>query len=137
MGKYTPNYNDLEVVPDLMTSTGRTARENVRIEEGRQRVVAELSTWLLAKKVNHDGKKYCREDSRQILNELGFRILGEESDLFYSVEPPKGWERSTEGYWTKVIDENKRERIQQFYKGAFYDREAFLNISLLEKETKC
>ncbi|MBU3907256.1 MAG: hypothetical protein KKA64_03320 [Nanoarchaeota archaeon] len=124
MRKYKPNY-DLKEIPDEITPTGLTARENAEIEEETQRAIAESTEWLLAK--NH--KSSCREsDSMPALKKLGFKILGEANDLFYNVQPPEGWTKSTQGYDTIVKDGKGRTHITQFFKGAFYDRDAFLCI---------
>jgi len=123
MVKYKPNYPNLEDVSDEITVTGKTSRENVAIEETSQRVIAENPEWLLARRLNPSG------DSKSELETLGFKILGEADDLFYRVQPPQDWKKSTEGYWTSVTDSDGKERLNQFHKGAFYDRDAFLNIS--------
>jgi hypothetical protein len=128
MPKYKPNYPDTDKVPDTLTQTGRTSRQCVVIEESAQRAVAESPEWLLARKLNSVRGEYSRGDSRKELETLGFDVLGDADDLFYKVQPPKGWNKSTQGYWTSVIDVDGKERISQFYKGAFYDRDAFLNI---------
>lgn len=120
--KYNPNYPDPNVEPDVPNISGRSPRENVSIEEAAQRAVAENASWLLAKEQNMNG------DSRQALEALGFTVLGEADDLFYQVQPPQGWDKSTQGYWTTVTDDAGNERISQFYKGAWYDRRAFLSI---------
>ena len=127
--KYKPRYNDLSEISDSMTISGKTARECVSIEEAAQKAVAENPEWLLARRLN-EGK-----DSRLELETLGFKILGESNDLFYKVQAPLGWNKSTEGLWTKVIDVDGRERISQFYKGAFYDRDAFLNVYKQKKKS--
>jgi len=120
-GKYKPMC-DVRKVPDSLTFTGRTSRELVTIQEEEQRRIAEDAAWLLARKIGRN------QDSRQVLTKLGFTILGEADDLFYKTRPPKGWSKSTEGYWTTVKDEKGSERISQFYKGAIYDRDAFLDV---------
>lgn len=58
---------------------------------------------------------------------MGIKIIGEYDDLFYSVELPEGWEIKATGHsmWNDVFDNKGRKRISFFYKGAFYDREAF------------
>jgi len=85
--------------------------------------VAESETWLLARKHN-----MRQGDTRADLEALGFTVLGEADDLFYKVQPPAGWTKETSGYWTTVKDASGKERISQFFKGAWYDRDAFLSI---------
>lgn len=72
-----------------------------------------------------DGQQSVKEK----LEAMGFVVLEEHDNLFYSVQPPTGWTKETQGYWTYVKDENGNERISQFFKGAFYDRDAFLNFT--------
>ena len=115
-----PGHNDLSKIPDSPTYTRFTSRECAIIEESNQRAVAENPEWLLAKS-NRDG------DSRKILVGLGFVILGEQ-DLFYRVQAPKGWTKVTEGFWTTVLDDKGNARLSQFYKGAFYDRRAHIDV---------
>lgn len=68
-------------------------------------------------------------DSRLILEEAGFQVVAEHDDLFYKVQPPQGWTKQTQGYWTYVYDPAGVERFSQFFKGAWYDRDAFLNVT--------
>lgn len=125
--KYTPNYPSPEVESDVPNLSGKSPRQNVMIEEAAQRAVAESETWLLAKKINDYSQP--GSTSREALEALGFTILGNADDLFYKVQPPDGWTKTTSGFWTTVLDEQGKERILQFFKGAWYDRDAFLNIS--------
>lgn len=122
--EYKPRYNDLSEIPDIMTPTGKTSRELVSIEEAAQRAVAKNPEWLLARRVGG----YGGDDSHPELEKLGFKVLGEANDLFYRVQPPEKWNKYTEGLWARVTDAEGEERILQFYKGAIYDRDAFLDI---------
>lgn len=125
-GSYKSPYSP-EEVGDGMTPTGFTSRELFRMEESAQRVVAESEQWLLACKLN-DYQYAGDKNSRSRLEALGFQVIRQVDDLFYEVISPAGWTRETEGFWTTVKDEHGNERIMQFYKGAFYDRDAFLNF---------
>jgi len=120
---YKPGYDEKAIkesskVPNI---SGKSPQENLHIEEANQRAVAESQNWLLAREHNGVG------DSRQDLQDLGFAILGEE-DLFYKINPPAGWTKETSGFWTSVKDASGTERISHFFKGAWYDTRAFLNI---------
>lgn len=121
--KYQTEYTDdvIEGHSDVPNLSGRSPRENLRIEEGNQRRIAESEKWYLARRLNPRG------DSKDCLQGMGF-VVGEVSGLFYEVNPPSGWTKSTDGYWTSVLDCDGHERISQFYKGAWYDQDAFLNI---------
>lgn len=64
--------------------------------------------------------------------ELGF-VLGdvvEGDDLFRHAELPVGWSRKGTGHsmWTDVVDERGITRVAVFYKAAFYDRSANMQI---------
>lgn len=127
--RYTPNYPDPEVESDKPNVSGMSPRANVEIEEAARRRVAEDPEWSLARKLNSAGGKYVRGDSRAVLEALGFEVLSEEGNLFYLVRPPEGWTKTTQGYWTSVKDKDGKERMTMFYKGAWYDQDAFLNIN--------
>lgn len=126
MTKYKPNYDEdtIRKESQRVNISGRSPQENITIEESAQRRVAENATWLLARKQNTS-----RENSRASLEAIGFTILREADDLFYEVQAPDGWTKETSGYWTTVKDASGKERISQFFKGAWYDRKAFLNIT--------
>lgn len=51
--------------------------------------------------------------------------------LFVDCLLPEGWEKrgSDHNLWSYVDDEQGRERMSIFYKAAFYDRDAFINLS--------
>ena len=133
MGKRYRSTFDTSDVSDALTPTGYTARQNVSMQEVEQRRVAESPRWSLARKLNSVRGEYVRNtDSREELESLGFEVLREADDLFYEVQPPQGWDKETQGYWTSVVDAQGTERLSQFYKGAFYDREAFINIKMNE-----
>ena len=70
------------------------------------------------------------EYTKQQYERMGIKIIEEYDDLFYSVELPEGWEiKGTDhSLWSTVTDDKGRKRISVFYKGAFYDREAFSNF---------
>ncbi|HLM83629.1 MAG TPA: hypothetical protein VK254_00235 [Candidatus Bathyarchaeia archaeon] len=130
MGKYKPTYGEEEIRRQSTTPnvSGRSPQDCVAIEESAQRAVAESEQWLLARKMNRGASRDGRS-VKDILEEMGFVVLEEYDDLFFSVQPPEGWKKETQGYWTTVWDESGKERISQFFKGAFYDRDAFLNIT--------
>lgn len=127
MTKYKPNYEDVNVVSNGMTPTGLTSRQCVTIEEGAQKRIAENEKWLLARDSLETGKGYV--DSKEGLEKRGFKVVREHDDLFYEVIPPREWTKSTEGYWTDIMNDKGKIVITQFFKGAFYDRNAHLNFA--------
>ena len=125
--RYTPG-TDISEVSDGMTPTGLTSKQLVSLEEEAQRNVAEAEEWRLAREMNYvRGESARGSDSREELEAMGFTIL-QEGDLFYITTPPEGWTKTTQGFWTSVCDEEGNERISMFFKGAVYDRRAFLSI---------
>lgn len=61
---------------------------------------------------------------------MGIQVIAEYDDLFYSVVLPEGWTvNSVDSLWNSVKDSKGRERISFFYKGAFWDRDAFCNFN--------
>ena len=68
--------------------------------------------------------------SREQFEAMGI-IFGEKvDDLFVKVTLPPGWtKRPTDhSMWSELLDEQGRMRASIFYKAAFYDRDAFLNV---------
>lgn len=125
---YKPNY-DNEAISKADANanlSGASPKAILTGEETAQRVVAENEQWLVARKENGWNSKM---PVKERLEELGFTVLEEHDDLFYSVQPPEGWTKETQGYWTSIKDQDGKECISQFFKGAFYDRDAFLNFS--------
>lgn len=51
-------------------------------------------------------------------------------DLFYDATLPTGWYKlaSDNSMWSTLRDNKGRKRADIFYKGTFYDREAFINV---------
>lgn len=68
--------------------------------------------------------------TKQQYERMGIKIVEEYDDLFYTVELPDGWEikPTDHSMWNDVIDSKGRKRISFFYKGVFYDRDAFSNF---------
>lgn len=59
-------------------------------------------------------------------------VFGEPiDDLFCNATLPEGWKKMATDHsmWSKLIDQQGRERASIFYKAAFYDRDAFINVS--------
>ena len=70
------------------------------------------------------------------LRALGF-VLGDPNPsdpMFRPVQLPDGWrkEGTDHSMWSKVVDQLGRPRLSVFYKAAFYDREAFINVETVE-----
>lgn len=69
---------------------------------------------------------------RALLELWGFRFgeAFENDPLFMPAVLPEGWTKagSDHAMWSKVLDEKGRERVEVFYKAAFYDRRAFMRV---------
>lgn len=69
--------------------------------------------------------------TREQFEKMGI-VFGEKiDDIFSFVILPQGWKKvaTDHSMWSKLLDDQGRERASIFYKAAFYDRDAFLNIS--------
>lgn len=69
---------------------------------------------------------------RSKFEELGIRFGAEIPDdpLFIDAELPDGWTRraSDHSMWSYLVDQFGRDRCSIFYKAAFYDRRATINL---------
>lgn len=67
-----------------------------------------------------------------LLERWGFKIgaVVKDDPLFTEVTLPAGWTKKAtdHGMWSKVVDEQGRERVSVFYKAAFYDRRAHVMV---------
>lgn len=61
---------------------------------------------------------------------MGFKFGADADDLFVSVTMPAGWKKKATDHsmWSDLVDEKGRTRAQMFYKAAFYDRKAHVNL---------
>ena len=68
---------------------------------------------------------------REQLEKLGFKFGSPIDEHFISVIFPVGWsKRATDhSMWSELLDEQGRKRGSIFYKAAFYDRSAHMNLS--------
>jgi hypothetical protein len=72
-------------------------------------------------------------DARALLVSWGFEfgevVAGDE--IFQHANLPPGWSKKGTGHamWSKIVDERGRERCAIFYKAAFYDRSAHLDVT--------
>jgi hypothetical protein len=69
------------------------------------------------------------------LRALGFELGDPDpaDPVFRPATLPGGWEkrRTDHSMWSEVVDELGRKRLSIFYKAAFYDRSAFINIQTI------
>ena len=73
------------------------------------------------------------EVSRAALEAAGIKFgeVVEGDDIFRFVNLPDGWKKvpTDHSMWSKIVDEQGRERAAIFYKAAFYDRSAHLTAT--------
>ena len=89
-------------------------------KEGQQRAV---NNTMVAKKMFPSRKKW---------EELGFTFTDIPGDnVLCKATLPEGWEMVAidHSMWNNIIDEQGRVRGSMFYKAAFYDREARMNLN--------
>jgi hypothetical protein len=94
--------------------------------EGQQEL---LESFQLPTKLNTYSKM---SDSIDIYTAMGIKVLSKtkDDDLFYDVELPHKWsiQPTEHTMWSNLIDDKNRIRANIFYKAAFYDRDAFINM---------
>ena len=71
---------------------------------------------------------YC---TREQIEAMGIVYGDPVDDLFVEVTLPDGWHKQPTGHsmWSYLLDDQGRKRASIFYKAAFYDRRAFIDIS--------
>lgn len=79
------------------------------------------------------GRGETDAEARERLEAMGVRIgpAVEGDDLFVYADLPDGWERrpTEHSMWSDLVDGGGRKVASIFYKAAFYDRDAFLDLS--------
>jgi len=74
-----------------------------------------------------------QDDARTVLEAAGVKFLGvvEDDPMFQYVELPNGWKKVATGHsmWSDLVDDKGRKRASIFYKAAFYDRSAHLDVN--------
>lgn len=73
----------------------------------------------------------CHSCTREQLEQMGIVFGKPVDDLFIAVQLPGGWRKvpTSHSMWSKLVDEQGRERARIFYKAAFYDRSAHIGLS--------
>lgn len=114
------NREDLDALEMfLRTMSGESNVLEHMEKEGQQRAV---NNTMVAKKMFPSKKKW---------EELGFTFTDIPGDnLLCNATLPEGWklEATDHSMWNSFIDEQGRERGSMFYKAAFYDRDAHMQL---------
>ena len=79
---------------------------------------------VLPTKISEDGKE--RLEAAGVV----FGKICDGDELFQDVTLPEGWEKqpTEHSMWSELIDDKGKKRASIFYKAAFYDRKAFMQI---------
>ena len=87
-------------------------------------------------KEEQDNARACKKlpikmnPSKEAFEALGFVFEEIDDDLLCKATLPEGWTMKADedgGYWTYLYDAKGRKRASYFYKGAIYDRDAFMD----------
>lgn len=108
----TQNRNILDGLPTMIEASEA---------QGQRELVANTQ---LPVKVMHGDRKTL-EDAGVV---FGKSVLGDE--LFCDATLPKGWNlrATSHSMWSELVDDSGKVRAMIFYKAAFYDRDAFINV---------
>jgi hypothetical protein len=83
--------------------------------------------------VNSDRLPTDAREGDEPYKALGFTFGAPDAHdpLFRPANLPLGWTRKATDHsmWSKLVDEVGRERVEIFYKAAFYDRSAFMRLT--------
>ena len=71
---------------------------------------------------DYDSEEYLA----MMYDSLGIKIIEEYDNYFYKVELPESWKVETNGYWSKVLDQDGNKIIEYFYDPKFYDKDAYV-----------
>lgn len=116
----------------------RTSRAPTEYEQTLLRVTGSSGIEVLERqeqmRVTANFNRLPRKGPKAEAESLGF-VFGENiedgTDLFVAVTAPDGWDikRTDHSMWSNFVDEQGRIRGRQFYKGAFYDLDAFYSFN--------
>lgn len=69
-------------------------------------------------------------EERMKFEAIGIKFLEKVDDCFSRVEMPAGWKKvpTEHSMWSHLLDDQGRKRASIFYKAAFYDRSAHMNL---------
>lgn len=95
--------------------------------EGQKQLVESAS---LPIKINNHGADKERDHQAMVRWGIVFGKPEKGEKLFVQATLPANWKKvpTDHSMWSHVVDDKGRERISIFYKAAFYDREAFMNV---------
>lgn len=70
--------------------------------------------------------------NRRAYEDMGIHIRNDANDIFFSADYPKDWtiKPTNNPYYSLIIDNTGKERAQIFYKAAFYDKSAYIRLTI-------
>lgn len=100
-----------------------------RQEAEGQRDLVNATVARLPKDINDH--RFRGKDAKEVYALAGIEVTGECDDIFLNVKLPAGWKLNPTDHsmWSKLVDEQGRERAVVFYKAAFYDRNAHFGFT--------
>lgn len=116
---------------DEITNTSKDERMPWAVMGGNPRAI-EAQEVRGQQELLHSTKLPRSGGEDHLYEELGF-VFGPQvpsDDLFRDAHLPIGWkrEKSDHTMWSYIVDERNIRRVAIFYKAAFYDRDAFMQL---------
>ena len=107
---------------------GLLAAMNIPAQESSAQRELINSTQLPSKNGSYNAPMSASDQYKK----MGIKVIGltKGDELFADVELPSGWEKRSTSHsmWNELVDDRGRVRATFFYKGAFYDRDAFISF---------
>ncbi len=103
---------------------------NIPAQESRGQRELVNSCQMPAKNNSYGSNKRSVTDQYKLMGIKVSETQDKNDDLFLEVELPEGWKKEATDHsmWSNLLDHKGRRRASIFYKGAFYDRDAFINF---------
>lgn len=114
----------------LVGSLGGSSNYIENMEAQGQRQLTQSTT--IPSRINGDYGGKGEAQLKAMGFELGPIPKGSDDDIFRPALLPKGWKKvaTDHSMWSEIHDEKGFARISMFYKAAFYDRSAHLNLNV-------
>lgn len=124
--------SDLQVTPAALAAAARGDLTNALITMTPGGIEAQEKRGQLeqAAKATLPKKGTSKPEERALFRRLGFTFGDTGDDLFVEVQFPSGWRKrpTVHAMWSDLVDNQGRVRGGIFYKAAFYDQRAHINL---------
>jgi hypothetical protein len=99
----------------------------VQEARGQQQLV---NSTQLPTKINGFGQELIRDRNALVNAGVVFGDPTDGDEMFCEAILPEGWKKeyTDHSMWSSLLDANGNKRASIFYKAAFYDRDAFINV---------